>query len=365
MKFKRLLCGFTALTIVSLSLLSGCSASSEESSEASVTESSQGYEESDSSSSSDSEITPAMWKVTSSDGESVIYMMGSIHVGDESVNNMPDYFENIYDVCDSIAVEVDISDEYSLLESSGDETSIDYSALSDYILLLSDLMYTDGTTISDHISEEVYNSAVSILEEYDLYSSLYDYLKPVMWTSLLESVCYTASGLSTDYGVDITIINRAKDDGKDVLEVESAELQYGLMADLSDDLVNMLLESYVADGAIDAQTQALKELYEKWKSGTITAEDVIDEIDENTMTEEEIALYSEYNQVMLADRNVGMADKAEEYMESGDTVLLLVGAAHFYGDDGILQLMQDRGYTVTEVDSNTVIDASELSQAAA
>lgn len=52
---------------------------------------------------------------------------------------------------------------------------------------------------------------------------------------------------------------------------------------------------------------------------------------------------------MLTDRNKGMADKAEEYMNDGKKVFFMAGAAHMYGDDGIVQLLKDRGYTVERV----------------
>ena len=38
--------------------------------------------------------------------------------------------------------------------------------------------------------------------------------------------------------------------------------------------------------------------------------------------------------LMLDDRNLGMADKAMEYLAGGNTVFLAVGVAHMVGDAG-------------------------------
>lgn len=43
-----------------------------------------------------------------------------------------------------------------------------------------------------------------------------------------------------------------------------------------------------------------------------------------------------------------MALAAERYIDGGATVLLAVGAAHMFGDDGIISLLESKGYTVEE-----------------
>ena len=52
---------------------------------------------------------------------------------------------------------------------------------------------------------------------------------------------------------------------------------------------------------------------------------------------------------MLYDRNEGMADKAEEYLHSGQTVFMAVGLAHFGGEKGIYKLLENRGYKVRQL----------------
>lgn len=378
MKIKKILCVALSAVVSSLVILSGCNSgtsqnstvsqfstqsqqsveNSEKSDESSTElfevskeestveqseESSKNETSENESSSSEEQITPAMWKVTSADGTKNIYMMGSIHVADKSVNDMPDYFEKIYAKSDALAFECDIVEYQN-------------NALSD-ISSVKNLMYLDGTTIKDHISEDIYEKAVEILEENNIYNSMYDYCIPVMWTSLMDTVCCKKSGLDESYGVDMVMLKRAKTDKKEILEVESVEFQMNMLSGFSEELQEMLLMSYIQDGAIEEQSKLLNELYEKWKSGTITEEDVVESSDDlSEMTDEEKKLIEEYNKAMMTDRNIGMADKAEEYMNGDDTVLFIVGAAHFYGDDGILSLMESRGYTVTKITSESVSD---------
>ena len=302
------------------------------------------------------QITPAVWKVSDADGN-YIYMMGSIHAADDAIQNMPEYFESAFSKCDSLAVEAD--------------TTLSTSSLGASLDMFNQLSYSDDTKIYDHIPKETYDKMVEILKENNLYNPVYDSCTTAMWESMMEQVVITKSGLSALKGVDMTLINRAKKEKKNVLEVESMDFQLNLMKSFSDELYTMALSQYTEDGAIDQQVEALNELYDKWKKGTLDAKSVGVEVDEKTLevslTEEMKKLQEDYNNQMLVERNKGMADKAEEYMQSDSVVFFLVGAAHFYGDDGVLQLMKDRGCTVTQLSESDAesTDTEETNQKAA
>lgn len=352
MKLKKFTASVFTSVLASLLIFSGCNlhviddpqSSKESSAQSSISSSAPQNSKNTASNSSNSstpndEITPAMWKVTDSNGN-YIYMMGSIHAGDDAVNHMPEYFEAVYAKCDSIAVEADVTTATTDLKQSFE--------------ILKSMKYTDDTKIYDHIPKETYDKAVEILKENNLYINLYDNYNASLWSSLMESAALKQSGLNTDNGVDTTIIKRAKNDGKEVLEVESIQFQLDLLNSIPDELNALLLQQYTYEGAFETQVEAVKQLYNNWKAGTlnennIEGEDISDQAAEVSLTEEQEKLLEDYNTNLLVERNVGMADKAEEYMNSDKVVLFIVGAAHFYGDDGILQLMKNKGCTVTPI----------------
>ena len=355
MKFKKLLCGILAVTTLIVPALSGCKhvdkkemfkvESSSPSSVVSRTEESQ-----DSQPPSSNSITPLMWKAEDKNGN-YAYLFGSIHAGDSAVDNMPDYFEKAYADSDTLAFEIDMSDIYSEITASSS--------------MLTDVIYSDGTTIKDHISENTYNKLVEILKGNGIYNSLYDYYKPVMWESLIENLAVVKAGLNANKGVDMVLTTRAKANGKNIEEVESMDFQMSMFNGLSDNVVEMLLSSYAEDGIIEKQAHQLKDLYEKWKSGTITEKDVNGEdFDKSQLTEEEKAAFEEYNKALLTDRNKGMTEKLTGYMKSGKTVMLVVGTAHFLGNDGIIQLLKNQGFTVTQITSADQLEIRESKKAA-
>jgi uncharacterized protein YbaP (TraB family) len=52
---------------------------------------------------------------------------------------------------------------------------------------------------------------------------------------------------------------------------------------------------------------------------------------------------------LLHDRNIGMADKIEELLKTSQTAFVMPGAAHLVGEDGLIKMLQDRGYQVEQV----------------
>ena len=95
-----------------------------------------------------------------------------------------------------------------------------------------------------------------------------------------------------------------------------------------------------------SEKNGLLELLACWKDGTIYDEL---EDDYSDLTDEEVEMMKYYNKVMETDRNVGMADAAENYIKQGMSVFFVVGAAHMCGDDGVVALLQSRGYNVQPV----------------
>ncbi|MEQ8954506.1 MAG: TraB/GumN family protein, partial [Gammaproteobacteria bacterium] len=57
----------------------------------------------------------------------------------------------------------------------------------------------------------------------------------------------------------------------------------------------------------------------------------------------------EIYQSLLVDRNLKWIPQIEAMLADPDTELVLVGAAHLVGSDGLLNLLQERGYTVRQL----------------
>ena len=280
------------------------------------------------------EVTPILYEVTDGDGHS-IWLFGSIHVGTEDFYPLPDYVTDAFERCDALAVEFDIV-AYENDMAAQMET-------------MTRMLYNDGTTIRDHISEELYNSAVEIMEECGIYNSMLDYYIPSVWESFIIQCITEQLGVDMDLGVDRHLIDLAYESDKRILDVESADFQTQMMADFSEELQIYLLKEMVESyDESDEYDKELQELMDFWASGD---EERFNEYLEDEVPEdpEEYKLYEEYNRAMLLDRNDNMTEYAVDALTKNKELFICVGAAHVMGESGMAEQLRGLGYTVERV----------------
>lgn len=281
------------------------------------------------------ETKPLLYRVTDESGNAV-WLFGSIHVGREEYYPLPDYVLNAFDGADALAVEADI---VAFEEDVNQQVEA-----------MMPLVYLDGTTIKDHISQELYDQSVAALEGFDTYMSALDMYCPALWSSLIDSLLIEQLGADSNLGIDRHLLERAKETQKEILEIESAASQYQMLADFSDEVQALMLEGSVEMCQDpDAARGDLKELMDLWASGDEQAFATYLAGSDEDMTAEEKELYEEYNQAMLTNRNLLMAEHAEGALLSGKEVFICVGAAHVIGEGSMTQLLAQWGYTVERI----------------
>lgn len=340
MRCRKMLTAVMAAAMASVLVFSGCKGAPEESgkgqSGADGTQSQTSAESkdgekgrSDEESKESSKITPTVWEVKDKNGN-IIYMMGSIHAADKDAKILPDYFETAYADSEALAVECDVT-----------KSSVS-------IMDTAKFVYTDGTTVKDHVGEDVYKKAVKTLTDAGFYNAVYDRCKPVLWSAVGEYAAIGRAGLSSSYGVDVSLINRAHSEKKELIEIESVRSQLDLLIGLPEDIQNLLMLNLTQDNYVDDMAAVLTNMYDKWKKGTLTEKDVVtDDVDnEISLTDSQKKSLDEYSKLILTDRNKKMADAAVSYLNKGKKVMIVVGAAHFYGDDGIVALLKNEGCTI-------------------
>lgn len=281
-------------------------------------------------------ITPLMYEITKDGNQNKIYLFGSIHIANTDKLDFPKYVNDAYNNSKYIACEFD------LVEYQKDQNKI--------LEAIQDLIYSDGSTIKDHLSENTYNKLVNFLKEKQMYSEIYDIYKPMFFESLITNIIANDTKINTDDGIDTYFLNKAKKDNKTILEVESYDYQVKLLNSFSDKLNELMLIDLIDN--YDQEVQSLKDLYEAWKKGDI--EKLIEESNEeleikSNYTKEEIQIIKNYNKQLIDDRNVNMTNKLIEYFNNNYNTFYMVGAAHLVGNQGIAHLLETKGYTVKQI----------------
>ena len=285
------------------------------------------------------EAKPVFYKVTGANGETM-WLLGTIHVGDERTAHLPQEIYDAFNASDALALEFDM-DAYTTALMEDEE------AIQAYIQAM---IYTDGTTLKDHLTDEtLYEDTIKLLKATGNYNAnMAELTKPVFQAQTIENY-YMSNGyrLSSDYGVDMQLQDLAKEQEKEVLSVESGEFQMDMLSGFSDALQELMLKDTLEYGQAYYNYSTV-EMFEMWCRGDEAEliEYLAEEEDDSELTEEEKALYEEYENAMSSSRNEDMLTIAQEYLNSGKTVFYAVGLAHLLADDGLVNTLRDAGYTV-------------------
>ena len=274
-------------------------------------------------------VTPLMYKVTKEGSNNTIYLFGSIHAANADKYEYPDYFNKAYDEIDYIACEYDITNNSNVLE------------------LLSSFIYLDGTTVEDHISEESYNKLSEFFEGHNYKMSLFGQYKMSIFYSLLENFIIRDAGLDANSGIDMYFLNKGKEDGKSIIEVESENYQMNLLANTPDRVFEILTIE-----TLDNYEQALLEMKNSintWKSGEESILDTNIFISSDKYSEEDYKLILDFYNELLNQRNEKMLSTVENLFNENKKVLFMVGAGHIVGDTGIVKELEEKGYTIEKL----------------
>lgn len=285
--------------------------------------------------------TPVFYKVTAPNG-GVMYVLGTIHIGDSGTANLPDEVYQALENADALAVEFDI---IAFEEQMDTDENLEAEISNNYY-------YSDDTKISDHLDEELYEAGRQHALTAGVPSYAADYLTPASWSEFITNL-YTNSylDLSYEYGVDNRLLRLAKEKGIEIINVEDPKDQYGMASQYTDAIHKVLLMDALSVSRL-AYMEQMQEMYDLWCEGD--EQKLIDYIrseeEPEGFTEEELKAIEEYEAILGADRDEKMIEKAKGYMESGKTVFFAVGLAHILDETGLVDALRADGYTVELVE---------------
>ena len=289
-------------------------------------------------SASPAEVHPPFFEVTDPETGGRVYMLGSMHSCPDNIV-YPDEILSAFDSSDIIACELDT------VAFSADKPRASKA--------LDILRCPEGTTAAD-IMGDSYGRIREFFTKNGIYSPVYENYLPAMWASALSNKLAADCGYSGSNGTETIMLNRAKKLGKTIYEIESAEQQYEMSASMPLSLQVYTLEQ-AADTDYSGQTAQTVSLYEAWSSfdsdaiEALIGEDIPEELSEE---------YAEYYAAMYTDRQRVMADYVISELENGSKVFMLVGAMHYYAEPDIITLLEEAGYTVSEIRTDAARNAA-------
>ena len=267
---------------------------------------------------------PMLWKV--SKGGSTVYLLGSMHfLKDDDYPLSPDV-DAAYKDAEKLVFEI---------------APNEMNSPAAMMLTMQHGMYHDpNRKLQDDLPAATWRELVAYGAKNGLPEAALQKFEPWMASLTLVALETEKMGMKPEMGLDMHFMQMASADHKPTAGLETVDQQLAIFYDSPLKLQqDMLLQS------LDEIADFRKEMDEEratWRRG-----------DDRGMladARKEFAKYPDLYQKLLAQRNRNWVPQIEKMLAEGkDDTLVIVGALHLPGPDGVVHLLQQKGYDVERI----------------
>lgn len=268
---------------------------------------------------------PLLYRVD--DQDSTVWILGSVHALQADDYPLGDAIESAYAESDRVVLEVDPAELQPLQMQA---------------VILPLAANEDGRVLKDWFRDPEYARLRREIGEMGLSVEQFAAFEP--WFVALQLFAFNLArfGYAASEGVDTHFAARAVADGKQTSGLETAREQLQLF----DNLPAGTQKTFLFDTLEESNRfrEEMERLVSLWRGGDAAAlENLIDE---------EFANDPELRDAMLAERNRKWIDDIAAYLGKPGGTLVIVGALHLVGDQGVVELLESRGHDVVRVNSD-------------
>lgn len=263
-----------------------------------------------------------LWRVDKSGFESS-YLFGTIHSEDTRVTRLSPVVQKHFEHAASLTLEVTMNAATILHALTG--------------------MYLKPSQSLDKlIDAKEYQHLIKVLKEYGMPEDAVKRLKP--WATM---VIISMPKPKTGIFLDRLLEEKAKKSNKPVYGLETAEEQIQSMDTLSLEKQVILLKETLS--YMDKMPDILEKLHKLYLAGDLVAmlkfsKDYMRSEDPKTQ-----AISDEFMTHLVDERSLRMVERMQERLQEGNA-FIAVGALHLPGEQGIIRLLEQRGYRLSALD---------------
>lgn len=269
-----------------------------------------------------------MWQV---EGETnSIYLLGSIHLLREEDHPLPAVVDRAYAEADVIVMELDMDD----LDPVYTQTAFSRAGV-----------MTDGTTLAEIMGEELFAEAQEAAAVIDIPLDMLAQSEPWLAAMTVELMMLYRIGFNPMLGVEMTMVNRATADGKPIEGLETVDEQLAFLDSLPLEAQReMLLQTLEQSAALG---ESIDDMIDAWHRG-----------DTNALEQEllvSIEAQPELHDALLVGRNRRWVETITGWLDDEQDYLVVVGALHLVGDDGVPALLADKGIGIHQLRESSTL----------
>ena len=250
-----------------------------------------------------------------------LFLGGTIHVLAASDYPLPSAFDKAYRQAARLVLETDMQKLQSLEFQQA---------------MLRELTYSDGSNLQNRLNRNTYQGLEQFFSARGIPMATIVNFKPGMVVTMMTMVELQRLGID-GIGVDAYYSARAIEDRKKLGQLESVETQIAFLANMGVGKEDEMLSFSLSEVA--QLSSMMKSMKHAWRRGDVK------KLEEFGITD----LINDFPDVyksLLLDRNNAWIPQIEAMAKTKEIELILVGALHLAGKDGLLTQLRARGYQI-------------------
>lgn len=277
-----------------------------------------------------------IWKIEK-DGVKPSYLFGTIHLADPRLLALKPPARKALDESSTLALEItEILDPKKLAGLAF--TALQYTS------------YTDGSTLTDKLSEdEATKIGDAARKKLGLPWSLASKMKPwALMGALGLPACEMERKKAQLPVVDAYLGQLAQSQNKQIVALETMLGQLQAMDSLPEDVsIKGLVQSISLGTRLDDLFETMIQLYLEEKTALVWS--MMRRVGvEGFVEKQDSAEYAAFQREIVDRRNITMVEESEKYLQQGG-VFIAVGALHLPGEAGMLNILAQKGYSVSRI----------------
>jgi len=258
-----------------------------------------------------------LWKITRSDMKQPSYLFGTIHLICPNDYVWTPAMKRSLKSCKEVCFEMDMDDPSVMMQ------------------VAAGMINNSGKLLKDYFTEEDYRLVESfVTDSLGMNILVFQQMKPAALQSLFATKAVSCANPAS---YEANIMEEAKKQKKEITGLEEAREQLALFDNMPEDSTIKDLVSMARDYSKEKhEFNRMLSAYKKQDLQTLH-----NIIEEGSSSSTDIAMF-------LDERNRKWIERMEGRMEQ-NAVFFAVGAGHLPGENGIIQLLRNSGYTVEPV----------------
>ena len=275
-------------------------------------------------SSTEDSSNSSLWRITKN-GELEGYLVGSIHLMKSNAYPLDPVFDKAFTRSNLTVFELNFDQLRSQLPALQRQLGIS----------------EDGKPLQETLPTETYNKLQSVANRIGLPLARLQPMEPWLASLAVTNKLFQESEYNPNLGIDRHFFEKAKEADQMRIALETPKEQFKLFDELSKEQQIKFLHHSLAQS--QRMIKQLDQIVAAWEQGEITT---MEQIMLNPMQNR----FPEIYQTVIVERNRQWLVEIQQILqEQGKRPLIVVGAAHLPGNQGLIQQLRDQGYTLKQL----------------